>query len=447
MTVGSDAPSGLVTPAAAPSPAAGGAEAAAAWVLVALLGALIAVTVLRVRPAAGSGARPSRLQMFREALVLGLVGFGGGIAVLAQIENRIVARRGWASLEQYLEAAALAQSVPGAVAVNALAFLGLWLAGVPAALTLVTGFILPSFVLLLAGALVYPHLQHFSALGGLFRYLTPAAAGLIAATALRLAARGALHTPSERTGWTGRLARAWGVALALAAFLGVAFLGLGVVETIVIAGLIGVARTLPARSGSNGEAKAIVAWVPAGVAAVRGVLLVKLAGVFLRAGALTFGGGFVMIPLLETELVHNHHWLTDRTFADAMALGQVTPGPVVMSATFIGYTIAGLAGALLATAAVFLPAGLMIWLIATQVERFRASVPLQGFLRGVQPAVVGLMLAAAVAIARGGVTGWPQAAVALIALVAVGSGRVAPMWIMLSAAALGIAEAALRAPV
>jgi len=117
---------------------------------------------------------------------------------------------------------------------------------------------------------------------------------------------------------------------------------------------------------------------------------------------------------------------------------------VLMSATFIGYTVAGLAGALLSTVAVLLPAGLMTWLIAIEVERFRASAALQGFLRGVQPAVVGLMLAAAVAIARGGVTGWPEAAVALIALVAVGSGRVAPMWIMLSSAALGIAEAALR---
>ena len=410
----------------------------------ALLSALIAVTVLRVRPAAAPGARPSRLQMFREALVLGLVGFGGGIAVLAQVESRVVTRRRWASLEQYLEAAALAQSVPGAVAVNALAFLGLWLGGVPAALALVIGFILPSFVLLLAGALAYPHLEHFPALAGLFRYLTPAAAGLVAATALRLAARGALHTPSESSGWPGRLARAWGVALALAAFVGVAFFGLGVVETVLIAGLIGAARVLPSR-GARAGAAALLAWAPSFGTSGAGATLVSLAGVFLRAGALTFGGGFVMIPLLEAELVITRHWITARAFADAMALGQVTPGPVLMSATFIGYAVAGLAGALLATAAVLLPAGLMTWLIAVQVERFRASVPLQGFLRGVQPAVVGLMLAAAVAIARGGVTGWPEAAVAVIALVAVGSGRVAPMWIMLSSAALGIAEAALRA--
>ena len=396
MTAGSDAPSGLAAP-AAPPPAAGGAEAAAAWALVAVLAALIAITVLRVRPAA-PGTRPSRLQMFREALVLGLVGFGGGIAVLAQVESRIVTRRRWASLEQYLEAAALAQSVPGAVTVNALAFLGLWLGGVPAALSLVAGFILPSFVLLLAAALAYPHLERLPA---------PAA------------------------------------ALALAAFVGVAFFGLGVVETILIAGLIGVARTLPSRVGRAGAA-ALIGWAPSIMTSGSNARLVGLAGVFLRAGALTFGGGFVMIPLLEAELVLNRHWLTARTFADAMALGQVTPGPVLMSATFIGYTVAGLAGALLSTVAVLLPAGLMTWLIAVQVERFRASVPLQGFLRGVQPAVVGLMLAAAVAIARGGVTGWPEAAVALIALVAVGSGRVAPMWIMLSSAALGIAEAALR---
>src|SRR5205814_6639307 len=114
-------------------------------------------------------------------------------------------------------------------------------------------------------------------------------------------------------------------------------------------------------------------------------VLGSLAGIFLRAGALTFGGGFVMIPLLEAELVQARHWLTPQAFADAMALGQVTPGPVVITATFVGYTLAGLGGALVSTVAVFLPSFVLVLLVSSSLERFRTAFGVQAFLNGLQP--------------------------------------------------------------
>jgi chromate transporter len=151
-----------------------------------------------------------------------------------------------------------------------------------------------------------------------------------------------------------------------------------------------------------------------------------------------------MIPLLEAELVRAHHWLTPRAFADAMALGQITPGPVVISSAFVGYSVAGLSGAILATGAVFLPALLMTLVVGTSVDRFRRSPALQAFLAGIQPAVVGLMIAAAWALGQHGIRQWPGVAIALLAFLLIWRGHISPFRILLGSAAIGVVWALVR---
>jgi len=137
-------------------------------------------------------------------------------------------------------------------------------------------------------------------------------------------------------------------------------------------------------------------------------------GVFLATGATTFGGGYVMVPVLERQLVHTG-WIGAREFVDAVALGQVTPGPVVITSTFVGYRVAGLAGALFGTAAVFAPGFLLALALATSMDRVREHPAMRAFLAGLLPAIVGVMIAAAVALARAGLhdtLGWAIAAIA-----------------------------------
>jgi chromate transporter len=168
-----------------------------------------------------------------------------------------------------------------------------------------------------------------------------------------------------------------------------------------------------------------------------------LCGIFLRAGATTFGGGFVMIPLLENELVRARGWLTPDAFADAMALGQITPGPVVISATFVGYTLSGLTGALLATLAVFLPAFLMVIVIGGSAQRFRQMSGVQSFLQGLQPAVVGVMFAASIALLRSaGITPF-SIALALVAFAVLALWRISSAWVLLGGSLVGVAARAL----
>jgi len=127
--------------------------------------------------------------------------------------------------------------------------------------------------------------------------------------------------------------------------------------------------------------------------------------VFLRVGTVTFGGGYVMIPQIETDVVQVNKWMDHQTFADGMAFGQITPGPVLITATFIGYKVAGVIGAIVTTIAAFLPSFVMTVIAGTSINRFRTNFQVQAFLAGVAPAVVGMLAAAGVTLASSGVSG------------------------------------------
>ena len=158
-----------------------------------------------------------------------------------------------------------------------------------------------------------------------------------------------------------------------------------------------------------------------------------LSFIFLRIGAVTFGGGFVMIPQIEAEVVNSHHWLTHQEFADATALGQITPGPVLIMATFVGYRVAGILGALLSTLCVFLPSFVITIAAGSSFRRFRTNRQMQAFLRGVAPAVTGLLVAAALSVGRAGIHSWPGLAMAFIILLILLRFRPNPFWVLMGA--------------
>src|SRR5262245_42219916 len=127
--------------------------------------------------------------------------------------------------------------------------------------------------------------------------------------------------------------------------------------------------------------------------------------IFLRVGTVTFGGGYVMVPQIEADVVHINKWMDHQTFADGVAFGQITPGPVLITATFIGYKVAGVIGAIMTTIAAFLPSFVMTMIAGASINRFRANFHVQAFLAGVAPAVVGMLAAAGVTMAKSGVSG------------------------------------------
>ena len=395
-------------------------------------------------------------------LKVGATGFGGGIAVIAQIRRLVVHQKRWLSENEFLDAVSLAQSLPGANAVNAISYIGLKVAGVRGAAVAATSFIFPSFLMMIALTIAHGKLSQFPDAQRVFQGFNAAVVGLIAATVMRI-------------GKTA-MQRQWHLEMGVAVGFLLIFTSTSIAEVVLLAGMLGIfiqsfkkqmrervrakvkrerrekahatlaekkAREHAAQVIEGGEAFAVqhrievslpmpgevskaplskesseeklrpeqllsVTWPLLVMLAIPFIsaLLAKLLAtwqlsmIFLRIGSVTFGGGFVMIPQIENDVVDVNRWLTHQEFADGMAFGQITPGPVMITATFIGYKVAGILGAVAATVAAFLPSFLMTIVAGTSLNRFRTNNLVQSFLSGVAPAVVGMLASAGVSLAR-----------------------------------------------
>lgn len=385
--------------------------------------------------------------LFLSFFKIGLVGFGGGIAVLAMIRNVTVRKRRWLTDSEFVEAVALAQSLPGTSAGNSVTYIGVRLRGWRGAAAAMSGFILPSMLMMIVLAIMYKHVRDLSGTQRFFHGLNGAVVALILVTAWRMG--------------KNILTRRWQWLLAVLSLLAVAILNATVLEVVFAAGLIGIyidsfaekqwrqwrnlrsivarrrarIRTRLAKQRRSTFRSITVIALAMPIAAKLG-LLITLAAICLRMGSVTFGGGLVMIPLIESEVVDTHHWLTHQEFADATALGQITPGPVLITATFVGYRVAGTLGALVATISIFLPAFLMTIAAASSLRRFRNNEQVQAFLRGIAPAVVGLLVAAALSIGRSGIHSWVGLSIMLLAMFTLIRFRPNPFWVIFGAGLL-----------
>jgi chromate transporter len=408
--------------------------------------------------------------LFLSFLKIGLVGFGGGVAVLAQIRNLTVRKRRWLTDSEFAEAVALAQSLPGTSAGNSVTYIGVRLRGWRGAAAAMSGFILPSMLIMVALAIMYKHVHNLSGSERFFHGLNGAVVALILVTAWRMG--------------KNILTQRWQWLLAVLAFLAVAILEATVLEVVFAAGLIGiyidsfakkqleqwrnlrsivrrrgrirtrlakqrrqkVFRTAPEEEREESTTFRSLSLFALGMPIVAKLgLLLTLSAIFLRMGSVTFGGGLVMVPLIESEVVNTHHWLTHQEFADAFALGQITPGPVLITATFVGYRVAGTLGALVATVSIFLPAFLITIAAASSLRRFRNNEQVQSFLRGVAPAVIGLLVAAALSIGRAGIHSWVGVSIMLLAIFTLVRFRPNPFWVIFGAGVIRFAVGLLLA--
>jgi chromate transporter len=293
------------------------------------------------------------------------------------------------------------------------------------ALAAVLGMLIPAFLSMLALSEFYLHFHEIPAMESVFAGMSPAIVAFILFSTWKLG--------------KSVLKSAWDWPLAAFAFLGLTFLNLGVVLTVLVAGLAGmIGSRIPAHKGTL----ACLAWpllLGAGVPllAVGSHYLWPLFYSFLKVGAFTFGGGYVMVPLLEAEYVHKFQWLTHREFADSVAMGQITPGPIIITATFIGYKVAGLAGACLATLAVFFPSYLITAVVSFYYQHFKANRTLQSFLRGVSPCVVGMLMAAIYSLGRVSLqSGW-GVFIVLVTLLLAFRTNINSIWILFVAGFIG----------
>jgi chromate transporter len=331
------------------------------------------------------------------ALWLGVCGFGGGFAVAQRIRHSVVQERRWMSEADFFEHFAVAGALPGTAATNLLTMLGSRFAGARGGAACAVAFLLPSVVLMIAFGVIYDRLRGVGAVASFLDGMGYATVGVVAAVALDMR-RHAVRTVSQ-------------FVIAGLAVLTLSLGALSLLEAVGLAGFVGVLALRPPTPPPSAlevrDAKDDV--FPPASTRLSSVALPMLAMlgassalvvVFARIGVATFGGGFAMIPSIEHEVVAVHGWLSEAAFHDAMVIGQVTPGPVAIAATFIGYRVGGIVGSVAATVGMFGPPFVLSLLAARSLTAFRSNVFVRGFLCGVSPAVVGVIAAAAVSLAR-----------------------------------------------
>jgi len=357
-------------------------------------------------PAPSDSERISLLRLLAAFLKIGSIGFGGGMAVIALMEREFVQKRKLLTGEEFLHGVGLGQFL-GSFAVNAAFFIGYRLFGLAGGILSASAFLMPSLALVTALSHFYFMYHSMPALQGAVAGLGPVVIALILDAAWSLG-RQVLRSPAA-------------ICIAGAALVAGA-LKTNAVWVILVAGTVGlllpnVRRSRPgAPSGPSARTLTAVA-IPATIGPLS--LLGSTAITFLKMGLVFFGGGFVLVPVLHHRLVTQLGWLNPREFLDGVAISNLTPGPIAVLATFAGYHVAGVAGALVATAALLAPAMGLMWLMSGQYERYRGDPRVQRFLAGVNPAVTGLIVGAAVLLqgsAIGSWRGWILCGVSLLLL-------------------------------
>jgi chromate transporter len=366
-------------------------------------------------------------------LRLGVVAFGGPAAHIAMMREELVRRRRWVSDAQFIDLLGITNLIPGPNSTEMAIHLGYLRAG---AWGLVLGgvcFIVPAMLIVMALAGAYVRWGTLPVAAGVLYGAKPVIIAIVLQAMWGLA-RTAVRGP--------RLAGAFVVAAALALA--------GVHELLVLFGAGGVAALVAPRRRAVAGAVAALAWtmparVMAAAAAAGGVALGTMTLVFLKIGAVLYGSGYVLLAFLRADFVERLGWLTDRQLLDAVAVGQVTPGPVFTTATFIGFLLAGWTGAVLATVAIFLPSFVFVAASRPLLPRLRGSRRAAAFLDGVNVAALGLMAAVTWQLGRAAVVDPLTAALALAAAVLLMSTRVNSVWLLAAGGALGLAWRALPA--
>jgi chromate transporter len=386
--------------------------------------------------------RVSLSTLFWTFFKIACTSFGGFMAMISAVEREVVARRGLMRHEDMLDGISLASILPGPVAVNLVVYVGYRLRGGAGALVSALGAVLPSFAFIVLLSVAYFQWGQVPAVNKLFMGFIPAVTALIVSAAWNMSRKAV-------TGW-----REGVLSVASAG----ALLGIGgfysTLGIILIAGVAGWwwfrAATAPAVSAAAAPSQPLQHGARASLLLVQPWslavpfltmdpgLMLKLFLVFASMSVMLFGGGYVFIPLIQEIVVDGHGWVTTQEFIDAIAMGQITPGPILVSAAFIGLKVAGFTGAVVATVGIYLPPALLMVASTRALEFIKKSQVIRAALRGIRPAVVGMIAAAAITVGATAPHHWVSLLIFVSALIALMRLRVQVAWVIPAAGLAGL---------
>ena len=384
---------------------------------------------------------PSLRDLTRTFLLLGATAYGG-LAMVEPMRHRVVQEKGWLSQQEFLDGLALCQLVPGATMVQLATYVGFRLCRVRGGLAAAGAFILPAFLLMLGLSFLYCRYGGLTWVKAVSHGFSAVVVALLVQALWRL-------TPIIRRHWLDLVI----------AFLALAAFWIRVNYLLVFLGAGGLRLVLGLRFAREESSGAVA---PASPAPNHGLIITQVAGavtalaagvwglwnlnpnlglmswIFLKIGVVAFGGGYAMIPILQWDMVDHLGWLTLRQFLDGILLGFVTPGPIIITATFVGYWLKGVLGALVATVSIFLPPILMIIFLTPYYQRVKESHWMRQVIQGILAALVGMLVLVVVQMGRASLVDWKSLAILAGAVAALIPLKVNLLWVAAAAACLSL---------
>ena len=378
--------------------------------------------------------RPSRSNLGELATVflkLGTIGFGGTAAHVAMVEAEIVTRRRWISQVQFLDLVGVTNLIPGPSSTELAIYIGYLRAGWWGLIIAGVCFIVPAMAIVWGLAIGYDRVQELPQAVAIFASVKPVVVVLTIQAMWKLGKSAIKNIPTAVAG--------------IAAIGLFGFLGINTLIVLLVAG-IGVmlaqnwqqlTRLLPA------------IWLPTNIDINTQILAILPAltsqpswvdvfTIFFKIGGTIYGGGYVLLAFLQPELVDRTHWLTSQQLLDAIAIGQVTPGPLFTTATFIGYLLAGHLGAIAATVGIFLPSFIFVALVTPWVPQLRRSIWFGSWLDGVNVGAWGAIAVVAYRLGMDTLVNWQSVAIAIVSSLLLWRWKINVIWLMLGSAMVGL---------
>lgn len=377
-------------------------------------------------------ARPSLARIVAYFFRLGCTGFGGPVALANYMRSDLVERYGWIDRQEYDEGLAIATACPGPLAYQLGVYCGYLTHGVAGAIAIAVAFALGPFLIVCAAGYLYVRFGSNWVLRGLFYGIGPVVVALIFKSCWDL---GKKTLRSERLAWAFAII-ACIITLVVQKEVTFIFLAAGVLGVFLF---VSAARPAVGPTPTKKVAKTLLPpadMLAATTTIVQAVGNWKIFVFFFQTGFLVFGSGLVIVPFLKAYVVDEFHWLADRPFLDAVAIGIISPGPVVITATFVGYLLNSFPGAAAATLGMFLPSVIFVVLGTPILRRYRTNPRVQGFIRGVTVAVVGVLVGTAFIVAKSAIGDWPTALLLAACIAAVLFARKIPDQLLVAGGAI-----------
>ncbi len=358
---------------------------------------------------------------------LGTVAFGGPAAHIAMMDDEVVKRRQWMSRENLLDLIGVTNLLPGPNSTELAIHIGYERAGWAGLFVAGASFILPALGLVWLLAAVYVRYQTVPQVSWLLYGVKPVIVAVVLQALWKLGKKAAKDAPTTVAG-----------VVAIAAY----FAGLNEVLLLLLAGLaVMLIKVGPSRGSTNAALllpfSSLIAQTSGPVATTISVGWASVFLFFLKVGAVLYGSGYVLLAFLQRDLVEQNQWITSQQLLDAVAIGQITPGPVFTTATFVGYLVAGNEGAIAGTIGIFLPAFLLVGIVNPWVPQLRHSPWASAFLDGVNAASLGLMAGVTYILARAAVVDVPTLVLVGLSAIAIFKFKVNSAWLVLMGAFLG----------